>query len=252
MNYFTSRTQYDQCYKELGAFSRDRSACPFFSLITAFNFLSKKEASKESYEKALDLAITNYILNDIKGHMSFDQLLTFSNINQSKIEATSVELIQQNILGFDSMFKPDDYKKPYCVIFLKNSKFFTVLIDAKNLFHIRDCHELNQYTFDTKAALIEHINQVYQFNQEINLDGYVIAEFSNVEFLIIDEQFKINLETDIVSPAQEKKEENYEEYAFYDDDYDNYQKDEDEQYEYFDGDDGINQEFEDEEDGEFM
>ncbi|AYV78362.1 MAG: hypothetical protein Edafosvirus10_37 [Edafosvirus sp.] len=199
MDFFESTTQFDDCYKEIGSFSSERSACPFFSILTAYRFLNDtKNITSEIHENNIDCAIINYLCKNIKGHMTFEQMISYTSIKPSQIEATSVEMIENNIIGYDNIFKSSEYDRSYAIIFLKNSKFFVVLVEPKsNKFHIRDCHSLCQYSFDGQKELINFLNVNYEFDKDIKVDDQVFYEFSNIEFIVLDEKFKIDLECDI-------------------------------------------------------
>jgi hypothetical protein len=191
METFSAPTQYDDKYKDCGNFGSNRSACGLFALETASNFLETGEVNKETHEVNLMVAILNHIEKDIKGQITFEELLSHSKLKDKTTICTSVDLIKEKVLGYEHIFKADDYSKPYCIIFLKNSKFFNVLYNPSShyKYYVRDCHEIDQYSYASKVDLINHLNTVYKFNENINLDGYEISEFSSIEFKVIDEKF---------------------------------------------------------------
>ena len=60
---------------------------------------------------------------------------------------------------------------------------------APTIYSVRDCHEMDQYDFDSFDKLKLHLSNIYQFDSDINLDGYKVPEFSNIEFLVTDKHF---------------------------------------------------------------
>lgn len=206
MNYFNTPTQYDKAY--LGV-ENNRSMCSIFGLFTASQFLEDGDVSPEKYLNNLDLSVGNYLFYGIQGHLSFFELLEFTtNYPESKVEATSAMMIKENVLGYDKIFKDEKTNdKNYAIIFLKNSKFFTVLVrkvgDKLFTYHFRDCHDSVQYDFQTQKQLTEFLNDRHEFDKQIFVDGYPIGEFSNIEFLIVDQKVQSKLRTDIVTPKKE-------------------------------------------------
>ena len=86
---------------------------------------------------------------NIQKEISFSKLLSYTNINKDEINIAIANEIENGNFNFKNILT----ESKYCsYIFLKNSKFFTVLIDKK--YHIRDCHESTQYTFDHVDDLI--------------------------------------------------------------------------------------------------
>jgi hypothetical protein len=201
MHFFESFTQFDHRYDELypKESKYKKSACSFFSLISAYNFLNSKiTMSKKSHQDNIDQATLNYICKEIKGHLSFEELLKYSTVDIKTIEATSVELINENIIGFEHMF-PENYQENYVIIFLKMSKFF-IVAKSGNMYHVRDCHEQIQYDFTSRSDMLEHLIKIYSFTNIINAGGIDLPEFSNIEFITIKNKFDITLEKGIVYP----------------------------------------------------
>jgi hypothetical protein len=185
--YFETITQYDKKFGEKYG-KIDFNACSLFALITAKKFFSNKNLSKETHENNLNCAVLNHKMMG-KGDISFDNLLHMTSLKPSQVMGTCVELIKENIVGYDMMLPQD--KTNYCVIFLKNSKYFTVMCyDGK--YSIRDCHEICQYDFKERKEMIDRLNETYQFDKVINAGGMELPEFSNVEFLIIENDFNLN------------------------------------------------------------
>lgn len=201
MSHFTSITQYDKKYTT----TKQKNMCSLFSLITAYNFLNKHDTSSDIHEQNIDMAVTNFDLIGLGSEIEFDNLLSFSNADKKDIMATTTDLVKSNEIGFNIMFPDDKKDKNYSVIFLKNSKFFTVNKSAANKYCIRDCHEMDQYDFNNKEEIIGHLIKTYQFDSKIVIDGFGIDQFSNIEFIIIDTPFDIYLPIIIESTKADTK-----------------------------------------------
>ncbi len=182
-----------------------KNACCFFSIISACDFIKTKDMSKTKHEQNIYTAIANNILNQ-NNDMTFDQLLTFTDLKRGDIMATTVELIFSGELGYEMIFPNndtgEDKNKHWAIIFLKNSKFFVVFY-KDGIYGIRDCHECFQYNFGTKQELIDHLNVTYQFNTPLIVDGFSIPEFSSIEYIKIDKQFSLQ---NLASTIQESNE----------------------------------------------
>ena len=204
MTHFETFTQYD---KKFG--SINHNVCSLFAVITADNFLKNSFIDKSQHEKNLTNAVKQFSELGLGGEIDFKTLLSFTSLDTKDIDCTCVELVKSGDIGFEHMLPEND--KPFCVIFLKNSKFFTVLFTG-NKYCIRDCHEIFQYDFDTKIQLIKHLSDIYQFDKEINLDGYNVDNFSSIEFIKIFNEFTYVLSQDDImyeqkdNPAKDKKE----------------------------------------------
>lgn len=191
MNCFQTITQFINTEdEEYNSKKYNKNACHFFSLKTAKEFFKKKDMSKTCHESNIYFAINMNKL--FQNHeMYFEDVIKFTDLSSKDICATSTELIETGNYSLDLIFPVTD--KSYCLVILKNSKYFVVMhYDGK--FYIRDCHEPYQYNFDSKNEMIEHLNEFYQFNQSIVVDGYAIPEFSSIEYIFIDKDFKFNLE----------------------------------------------------------
>lgn len=206
---FNSITQYSNDFGELtnGENTRGKNFCPFFSLITALNFLKEKDmvksTDKNSHEKNIAKSIVNHVIHGKYYQMYFTDLISMTDLNSKDILATCVDLIANNIIGYDDIFEISEISKKYAVIFLKNGKFFVVLVDNGKYF-LRDCHESVQYSYFSRSEIIKYLNEVYQFDHEIDLDGYKIEEYSTIEYIKIKAPFKINIDFDINHPLIDK------------------------------------------------
>lgn len=191
MQSFSTATQYDEQFKDIGEFKNQRSACSLFSLQTASCFMKNGITNKDTHDINLMVGILNHIEKQINSQITFENLLENCSLSKDTI-CTSVDLVREKVLGFESMFKPENYSKAYCIIFLKNSKFFNVLYSpqAKYKYSIRDCHEIDQYDFTNQSDIIEHLNKVYSFSHVMEVGGMTLHEFSSIEFKIIEDKFE--------------------------------------------------------------
>lgn len=194
-NSFDTFNQFSSRFSSLGKFSGDRTACPLFSLLTLYNFMNNGDISKDQHQKNVCSSIMNYVTNEsIPKYLDFDELLIFAQGIDSSVTTTSSELIAQGILGYNSILKPDDYKKDYGVIILKNRNYISLLVKWNGTgytFSIRDSHEKTQYNFPSIDALRAHLNNTYRMEQDTIVGGVPIPEYNNVEFLVIDKPFSI-------------------------------------------------------------
>jgi hypothetical protein len=191
MDCFQTITQFINTEdEEYNSKKYNKNACHFFALKTAKEFFKKKDLSKTGHEANIYFAIN---MNKLyQNHdMYFDEIIKFTNLKSSDICAATTELIESGDYPLDVIFP--DTNKSYCLIILKNSKFFNVLhYDGK--YFVRDCHEPFQYNFDSKNKMINHLNEIYQFNKSIVVDGYAIPEFSSIEYIFIDNNFEFKLD----------------------------------------------------------
>lgn len=206
MEHFESPTQYDRAY--LGI-ENNRSVCSFFSLLTLAEWLKKPDPSREEHLKNLDVAVGNYLAHGIRGHLSFFELLEFAEgIAETETMATSTMMVREKVLGYDAIFK-DSPEKPYGIIFLKSSKFFVVLVEPKESgvrYHVRDCHDSIQMSFDDRPGLEQFLKTRHEFETDIVVDGHVVGEFSNIEFLVWDTEFPTRFDPDLHPPKKSTEE----------------------------------------------
>jgi hypothetical protein len=112
------------------------------------------------------------------------------------------------IFKFDKL----DHDYRYCILFLKNRNYIPVLCEytqegGKFTYAIRDCHENIQRNFDDFNKLRVFLDEIYQFEQMTIVDGVLIAEFSNIEFLVIEEPFIIkNIDPELFDHTEDKEE----------------------------------------------
>lgn len=197
---FTTFTQFDKKFDNIKKYNKDRSACPLFGLLSCYKFMKDGEISQSVHENNICVAVDTYVSNEIPKYMMFDELLELSTLNANFIGATTPELITTGIMGYENIFK-FGYTQNYCVLILKNSNYIAVLckVDQNSLetFAVRDCHEKEQYNFKSFEELRKHLDKTYQFEQMTMAGGVMIPEFSNIEYMVIDEPFQLtNIETD--------------------------------------------------------
>lgn len=205
MKEFQSINQYDKKFSTvLDEKFKNRNFCGFFSLLTAYQFIQNEgknnNMNQKIYEECIIKSVINHLNLQVSNSVTFEELIMYTNLLKTDIIATNTELIEQEIIGYNMIFQ--DIKKPYAIIFLKNAKFFVVLSENNNTFHIRDSHEKIQYDSLTLDEVIYILNEKYQFNKEIDLDGYKVEEYSNIEYLIIQNKFDMLLSFDVVIPNE--------------------------------------------------
>lgn len=186
---FNTFNQFDKRFSKLEKFSKDRSCCPFFGLITCYNYMTNLDTSQLQHERNIYLATMNYIKNNVPKYMSFDELLTNATLNISNICGTTPQLITSGILGYDNIFKFDN-DMPYCILFLKNSNYLSILCNNSN-YYLRDCHETTQYNFTNFSDLKRFLDHTYQFERDTIVDDVSIPEYSNIEYIVIDGHFDL-------------------------------------------------------------
>jgi hypothetical protein len=187
-NKFTTINQFDKKYK-LTAFGKQCNACPIFAIRSVEQFFINGQIDATQHEQNLNDAVTLYDTIDLPKYMSFDELIVFTDgkYNRNDISGYTPELI--NEFGYDPMF--DQTRECYAVIILKNSNYITVLV-KNGIYCVRDCHETEQYTFYTFDELKHHLNNVYQFNKQTIVDGVLITEYQNIEYLCMNEPYTIS------------------------------------------------------------
>lgn len=199
MKFFETKTQYSADYDEIWLNfpeAKKGLACPYFSIVSAYKFFKNGKVDKDTHESCLLASINYSALVGSYSELTFGEILGLTDLKTVDIMGTSAELVAENILGFSEMIVtelPTDDKK-YATVFLKNSKYFVVLVD-KNGYYVRDCHETIQYDFENFTELVNHISTTYQFTETINITGVTYSDYSSIEFLKINSPFK----TDILS-----------------------------------------------------
>ena len=216
MSSFSTFNQFDKKFNGFAKFEADRTACPPFGILTCYNFMNNGDLSKKQHETNIYASVTNYMVNDIPKYMSFEELLLYTtDINGSRVTGTTPELITAGIISYEHMFKlggaDQDYR--YCILFLKNRNYIPVLCEYKKednqlTYGVRDCHENTQRTFNDFNELRLFLDQTYQFEQMTMPGGVLIPEFSNIEFLVIEEPFAIkNIDPELFDHSVEEDKE---------------------------------------------
>lgn len=188
---FNSITQYDKSFDGLFENIKIKGySCSYFSILSSLRFLQGYFPDVDTHEKNVSDAMMLTCILNINSGLSFEDLiLGCTNYDIKKIVGTTVELIQNNIIGFEQMFpKITHPEEKYCVVFLKNEKYFIVMVDIDG-YYLRDCHIDVQYNFKLFNDLKKKLSEDYQFTKMINIDGFEISEYSSIEFLIFDQQF---------------------------------------------------------------
>ena len=195
---FNTFTQYDKQFNDMFKDKNKKGyACTYFSLISVWKFINGEDPTKESHEKTIRQSLLLQSMCDIDFGLTFEELLvSYTNIKPSNIQATTPELINNEIIGFNDIFKPLKNNTRKGVILLKNERYIIVLID-KTKFYVRDCHEKKQINFTEFNDLVKYFNKTYQFNKNINLSGIDYSDYSSIEFLNIDDEFELNFSDQI-------------------------------------------------------
>ncbi|ARF09566.1 hypothetical protein Indivirus_1_189 [Indivirus ILV1] len=192
MNSFATFNQFDKRFNDFSKFGQDRTACPLFGILTCFNFMNTGNISQKQHEENIYSAVTNYMVNNIPKYMSFDELLLYSteDLSQLFVGATTPELITSGALSYEHIFKFGSNQR-YCIVFLKNRNYISILCDNQETYAVRDCHENVQRTFNNFQSLREYLDKTYQFEQMTIVDGVMIPEYSNIEYIVIDSPFSL-------------------------------------------------------------
>lgn len=195
-NYFESKTQYDSSfdyiYKEYPK-AKKGLACPLFALLTASEYFKTKVISKEKHEENLQKAVTVSAMLNVNGQIMFNKLLGFTNLTTGAVMCTSTDIIKRGDMSWNQIIPGID--ESYCMIFLKNAKFFVIICDhVSKLFCVRDCHESFQYNFQNKQQLIEYLNTVYYLSDDLIVGGVAFPEYSSVEYITIQKLFTDNID----------------------------------------------------------
>jgi hypothetical protein len=148
--------------------------------------MNNNNTDKAQHERNIQSAISANILLGSTNDMDFKQLISYTDLVENDIGCTLAELIQSGEFKLEDLFTSDS--STYCVIFLKNAKFFVVMCNNTG-YHIRDCHESVQHTFSDKKQLVEMLNNTYQFNCIVDVGGVTYGDYSSIEFIKIENKF---------------------------------------------------------------
>jgi hypothetical protein len=213
---FTTFNQFDKRFANFEKFGKDRTVCPLFGLITCHNFMINGNIDQKQHEINIYSAVTNYMTHDIPKYLLFEELLVLTDgtLKHNDIGATTPELIVTGIMGYDNIFK-FGHNQNYCVLFLKNRNYIAIMCkynENNTMYAVRDCHENTQHNFDNFEALKTFLDKTYRFEQDTIVDGVLIPEFSNIEYLVIDTPFNLDaIDVDLVDDTIENEEQEYKE-----------------------------------------
>lgn len=203
---FTTFNQFDKRFDDFAKFGSDRTACPLFGILTCYNFMQNNNLSQKQHEQNIYSSVTNYMTHEIPKYLSFDELLEFctKELHGESVGATTPELITTGVLSYEHIFKPTNglnINQTYCILFLKNRNYLPILCQyiapkaadesGKEIYAVRDCHEGTQRIFNDFQDLRQYLDKTYQFEQMTVVDGVMIPEFSNIEYLVISDQFEL-------------------------------------------------------------
>lgn len=189
MSTFDSITQFNKQFDHLFQNVNQKGfGCGFFSILTVNSFLKNNKYDKHTHENNTRNGILTTVENKIRSGVNFDNLLALcTNLSKHDIMATSIELMVSGILSYEHIFDIPSTK--YAIIFLKNEKYFVVLVD-NGKYHLRDCHENMQYSFNSFDQLTNRLDEAYQFKSNIDLLGEEYLQYSSIEYIKITEPFQ--------------------------------------------------------------
>lgn len=200
MEEFKTITQYDKTFDTFFENQKDKGyACSYFSILTVLRFLEGHENNMYIHEKNIFDAMTLTSLLNLNSGLSFEDLISgCTSCDCKKITATCVDLITNDIIGKKEMFPELENNKKYAVLFLKNEKYFVVMVDS-NGYYLRDCHTDTQKNFNMLDDMFNYLCENYQFTQMIDIDGFIIDEYSSIEFFIFNDIFETEI-TQLLEP----------------------------------------------------
>ncbi len=182
-------TQYNNAFDPvITPQMKQKNFCALFSVMTALEFLKDGVLTYEKHMQLLASGIIKHSETKLFNQITFDQLINCVTVNNDKslskkISGVTTELLKEFPDMYMDMFM-NKLDEDHAIMFLKNGNFFVILIKNKQLY-IRDSHESLQYGPFTETEMIQHLNTAYKFNTIINIDGYVIEEYSNIEYFIV-------------------------------------------------------------------
>ena len=201
-SYFETKTHFDaffdDVYKEYPKSKRE-NVSPVFAVITGYEFfknhlLSKNKHEENIYRSVMFTAVMSSV-GKFTGTVSFEYLLTLTNLNKSSICYTTTEIVTRE--DPELKYVIPDLKKDFCVMFHKKRQYAVVIGDSKtNMYHVRDCIEPFQFDFKDKAKLIAHLKDMYIISSGIAVkdDNTVVAENAVIEYIVVDDVFEHSLD----------------------------------------------------------
>ena len=188
--FFKSKTQsdksFDYVYKEYP--KAHKNAVPsMFALITAIEYFKNKIINVTKYTENLEKAINVSAMLDLKDVNMVD-LINFTNIEPSSIVQISADQITRKEKSWNLIIP--DIIIPSCIIMLKNTNFFIIISDPVSaLYHVQDCQQSQQNSFNDKDMLIKYLNKQYSLSDEMVVDGVKFPEYSKIQYLSIQKPF---------------------------------------------------------------
>lgn len=203
---FKTRTQTDSYYL---MFKQKESsvlgyAAPFYVMMMAKRFMDESNIlfvpTKENHEDILDSSVLTAFLCDIEKVMDLNILLKILNEENGGKDNiikkdTNVNAISTNrkILE-DIILVPDEKTKRVVTFIYKNANIFLILAECdreKNIkYYVRNPHISTQYNFCERSDLIKHLSDTYSFDKQFAIDGYVITDYSNIQYATYTKSFQ--------------------------------------------------------------
>ena len=210
---FDARTQTDVYYKQYAqgfAGSVLGYASPFYSIVLMKKFLANSTNPANgsdftpdltSHLDILDTAVLSTLVIGVKCLLDVKIVLQIigkqNPSTKIELKTTTVQTIGSTPSSMDSMFR--ELSQPgqkYAVIFYKNANIFVVLAFYHEVYGpvycVRNPHIQTQYGFLGRSELIAHLNNSYAFNRKMDIDGFVLEEYSNIQYAIITQSFDYN------------------------------------------------------------
>jgi hypothetical protein len=191
-NSFDSLTQYDKSFDKLFEgvdYAMKGFSCAWFTLLTACKFLNGMPLTKDLHNSIVLQSVEASKLLGSVGGIQFSQLIDdFTDMSSMIVTGTSSMLIKEKVIGYNEMFDQTNCK-PYCVMFLKNEKYFLVCV-SNGVYMVRDCHEKTQYDFSTLNELIKYLDESHQFSSQLIVGGLEMEEYNSIEFAVITKSFE--------------------------------------------------------------
>src|SRR5690606_33298954 len=111
-----------------------------FSVVTISNYFKNREVSKKIHEDNIYKSITFIAMMNTVDYMldkiTFEHLLEFTNLNASAINYTTVDILKSDGPSLEQIIP--NISEDFCMIFLKNTKFFVIIGDNNSkTYHVR-------------------------------------------------------------------------------------------------------------------
>ncbi len=114
-------TQYDKICDVISGQPemKGKNFCPFFSVITAANFLENRLTSRYIHEMNIGMAILEHSNRDFTDQMTFVDLMSVCNGKYTnKIQGVTTELLKDGLYDYREILP--QRSEPYATILLKN------------------------------------------------------------------------------------------------------------------------------------